>query len=306
MKSRLICVILPPVIDMNKEQLKGIIQILLATLIWGCAFVAQSVGMDHLGPMSFQAIRSLLAVLALLPVIFLMDRAPGQYIPRWKDSELWKTGILCGLALFVAQGLQQVGLQYTEPGKAGFITAMYIVLVPVLGLFLGRKCGLRVWVSVALAVAGLYMLSCAGVAKVNLGDILILGAAAAFAVQIVLIDNLAQRLDGIRLNCIQFLVVAVLSAIAAAFTETPSWQGVSDCALPLLYTGVLSSGAAFTLQILGQQHLPPEPASLLMSLESVFAVLAGWVLLNQTLSPTETLGCVLVFAGVILSQTKQK
>lgn len=290
---------------MKKEQLKGIIQILLATLIWGCAFVAQSVGMDHLGPMSFQAIRSCLAVAALLPVIFLMDRAPAQYIPRWKNRGLWKTGILCGLALFVAQGLQQVGLMYTEPGKAGFITAMYIVLVPVLGLFLGRKCGLRVWISVVLAVAGLYLLSCVGVARVNLGDILILGAAAAFAVQIVLIDNLARQLDGIRLNCIQFLVVAVLSALAAALTETPTWQGVMDCALPLLYTGVLSSGAAFTLQILGQQHLPPEPASLLMSLESVFAVLAGWVLLNQTLSVPETLGCCLVFAGVILSQTKQ-
>ena len=291
---------------MKKEQLKGTIQLLLATLIWGCAFVAQSVGMDHLGPMSFQAIRSALAVVALLPVIFLMDREPAAYIPKWKAKGLWKTGILCGLALFVAQGSQQVGLLYTEPGKAGFITAMYIVLVPVLGLFLRRKCGLRVWISVALAVAGLYLLSCVGVTKVNIGDILILGAAGAFAVQIVLIDNLAQRLDGLRLNCIQFAVVTVLFAIAAAFTETPTVQGVLDCAIPLLYTGVLSSGAAFTLQILGQQHLPPEPASLIMSLESVFAVLAGWVLLGQTLRPVEFLGCVLVFAGVILSQTKEK
>ena len=291
---------------MKKEQLKGSAQLLFATLIWGCAFVAQSVGMDHLGPMSFQAIRSALAVLALLPVIFLMDREPAAYIPKWKAKGLWKTGILCGLALFVAQGSQQVGLLYTEPGKAGFITAMYIVLVPVLGLFLRRKCGLRVWISVALAVAGLYLLSCVGVTKVNIGDILILGAAGAFAVQIVLIDNLAQRLDGLRLNCIQFAVVTVLSAIAAAFTETPTVQGVLDCAIPLLYTGVLSSGAAFTLQILGQQHLPPEPASLIMSLGSVFAVLAGWVLLGQTLRPVEILGCTLVFAGVILSQTKEK
>ena len=290
---------------MKKEQIKGIIQLLLATLIWGCAFVAQSVGMDHLGPMSFQAIRSALAVLALLPVIFLMDRDPGAYIPRWQTKGLWKTGILCGLALFVAQGLQQVGLQYTEPGKAGFITAMYIVLVPVLGLFLRRKCGIRVWISVALAVAGLYLLSCVGVTKINIGDILILISAGAFAVQIVLIDVLAQTLDGLRLNCVQFVVVTVLSALVASFTETLTWQDVLDCALPLLYTGVLSSGAAFTLQILGQQHLPPEPASLIMSLESVFAVLAGWVLLNQTLRPVELLGCGLVFIGVILSQTKQ-
>ena len=289
---------------MKKEQIKGSAQLLFATLIWGCAFVAQSVGMDHLGPMTFQAIRSALAVLALLPVTAILDRSPGAFLPRWKAKGLWKTGILCGLALFVAQGLQQVGLIYTEPGKAGFITAMYIVLVPVLGLFLGRKCGLRVWFSVALAVGGLYLLSCVGVTKVNIGDLLILGAAAAFAVQIVLIDNLAQELDGLRLNCIQFLVVTVLSALTAAFTETFSWQGVVDCALPLLYTGVLSSGAAFTLQILGQQHLSPEPASLIMSLESVFAVLAGWVLLNQTLRPVEAVGCGLVFLAVILSQTK--
>ncbi len=291
---------------MKKEQIKGIVQLLLATLIWGCAFVAQSMGMDHLGPMSFQAIRSLLAVLALLPVIFLMDRDPGAYLPRWKARELWKTGILCGLALFVAQGLQQVGLQFTEPGKAGFITAMYIVLVPVLGLFLRRKCGIRVWISVALAVAGLYLLSCVGVTEINIGDILILISAGAFAVQIVLIDILAQELDGLRLNCVQFVVVTVLSALAAVFTEAPTWQAVLDCALPLLYTGVLSSGAAFSLQILGQQHLPPEPASLIMSLESVFAVLAGWVILGQTLSPTELLGCGLVFAGVILSQLRGK
>lgn len=289
---------------MKKEQIKGILQILFATLIWGCAFVAQSVGMDHLGPMSFQAIRSLLAVLALLPVIFLMDRTPAACVSGWKAPGLMKTGILCGLALFVAQGLQQVGLMYTEPGKAGFITAMYIVLVPVLGLFLGRRCGIRVWVSVALAVAGLYLLSCVGVTRINIGDVLILGAAAAFAVQIVLIDVLAQRLDGIRLNCIQFAVVTVLSALTALFTEHISWQSILDCAMPLLYTGILSSGVAFTLQILGQQHLPPESASLIMSLESVFAVLAGWVILGQTLRPVEAIGCVLVFLGVILSQSK--
>ena len=289
---------------MKKEQIKGSIQLLIATLIWGSAFVAQSVGMDHIGPMTFQAARSLLAVAALIPVIFLMEPDKGQYIPRWADRKLWKTGILCGLALFVAQGLQQVGLQYTEPGKAGFITAMYIVLVPVLGLFLGRRCGWRVWVSVALAVAGLYLLSCVGVTRIALGDLLILISAGAFAVQILLIDVLAQRLDGLRLNCIQFLVVTVLSAVLAAFTETPTLSGIVDCAVPLLYTGVLSSGAAFSLQILGQQHLPPEPASLIMSLESVFAVLSGWLILHQTLSLHEGLGCCLVFAGVILCQTK--
>lgn len=289
---------------MKKEQIKGSAMLLLATLIWGCAFVAQSVGMDHMEPMSFQAVRSLLAVGALMPTIYWMDKDKTAFLPRWKNKALWKTGIPCGIALFAAQGLQQTGLLYTEPGKAGFITAMYIVMVPVLGLFLGRKCGWRIWVSIALAVSGLYLLSCVGVTRINLGDILILISAGCFAVQIVLIDNLAQSLDGLRLNCVQFIVVTVLSVLAAAFTETTTWQSITACAVPLLYTGILSSGAAFSLQILGQQHLPPEPASLIMSLESVFAVLAGWLLLNQTLSPIELTGCGLVFTAVILSQTK--
>ena len=289
---------------MKKEQICGSLQLLAATLIWGCAFVAQSVGMDHVGPMTFQAARSVLAVLAMVAVIFVMDRDKKQFLPRWRDASLWKTGILCGVAMFAAQGLQQMGLVHTEPGKAGFITAMYIVLVPVLGLFLKRKCGWRVWVSVVLAVIGLYLLSCVGVATVNIGDVMILISAGCFAVQIVLIDVLAQGMDGLRLNCVQFLVVTVLSTIAALLTESPSLPALANCAVPLLYTGILSSGAAFSLQILGQQKLPPEPASLIMSLESVFAVLFGWLLLGQTLSPIEGIGCALVFAGVILCQTK--
>ena len=280
--------------------------LLFATLIWGSAFVAQSVGMDHLGPMSFQAVRSLLAVAAMAVLVFCADRDKARYFVQWKNKNLWKTGLLCGLALFAAQSLQQMGLQYTEPGKAGFITAMYIVLVPVFGLFLGRRCGWQIWFSVALAVAGLYLLSCVGVARINLGDVMILVSAGAFAVQILLIDYLAQELDGLRLNGIQFLVVMVLSSLVAALTETATWQAIIDCAVPLLFAGILSSGVAFSLQILGQQHLPPEPASLIMSLESVFAVLAGWVILGQTLRPIEALGCCLVFAGVILCQIKVK
>ena len=291
---------------MKKEQIKGSAMLLFATLIWGSAFVAQSVGMDHLGPMSFQAVRSLLAVAAMAVLVFCADRDKARYFVQWKNKNLWKTGILCGLALFVAQSLQQMGLQYTEPGKAGFITAMYIVLVPVFGLFLGRRCSWQIWLSVVLAVAGLYLLSCVGVARINLGDVMILVSAGAFAVQILLIDYLAQELDGLRLNGIQFLVVMVLSSLAAALTETATWQAIIDCAVPLLFAGILSSGVAFSLQILGQQHLPPEPASLIMSLESVFAVLAGWVILGQTLRPIEALGCCLVFAGVILCQIKAK
>ena len=292
-----------------KEQFKGILALLGATVIWGFAFIAQSVGMDLIGPFTFQMVRCLLAVAFLVPLAFLLDIGKcsmKESFHKWKNPKLWKASVSCGAALFMASSLQQNGLVYTDAGKAGFLTAMYIVLVPVLGLFFRRKCGLRIWFSVALAVGGLYLLSCVGVTRVNLGDILILGSALCFAVQILLIDYLAQSLDGLRLNCVQFLVVTVLSALAAVLTEDFSWQGVLDCAVPLLYAGVLSSGVAFSLQILGQQHLPPEPASLIMSLESVFAVLSGWVILGQILSPTEAVGCCLVFAGVILCQIKAK
>lgn len=283
----------------------------LAALIWGMAFSAQSIAADYIQPLTFNFYRCVIAFFSLWVVDLAASKAtPGRKHMLQLNKRQWKRlllgGGLCGVAIALGTNLQQLGLADTSPGKAGFITAMYIVLVPVFGLFLGRKCGLRIWVSVGLAVAGLYLLSCVGVTKVNMGDVLILISAAAFAVQILLIDILAQSIDGLRLNCIQFMVVTVLSALVAAFTEAPTWSGVIDCAVPLLYAGVLSSGAAFSLQILGQQHLPPEPASLIMSLESVFAVLAGWLILNQTLSPTELLGCCLVFTGVILCQVKGK
>ena len=293
---------------MNK-QLKGSIALLTCTVIWGFAFIAQSVGMDLIGPFTFQMVRCLLAVALLVPLSFLLDIGKcsmKESFEKWKNPKLWKASILCGIALFVASGLQQMGLVYTDPGKAGFITAMYIVLVPVLGLFLGQKCGITVWISVALAVIGLYLLSCLGVSSVNIGDLLLMGCALAFAVQITLVDRLGQALDGLRLNCIQFLVNAVISTVVMLLTETPVWENILACAVPLLYTGVLSSGVAYSLQILGQQRLAPAPASLIMSLESVFAVLAGWLLLDQVLRPVELLGCALVFCGVILSQWPSK
>ena len=294
---------------MMREQLKGSLLLLLGTAIWGCAFVAQSVAMDHIGPFTFQVGRSFLAVAVLVPVAALFDRTKpdgGTYLARWQNKKLWKTGLLCGLALFVASGLQQMGMVYTDPGKAGFLTAMYIVLVPVLGLFLGKRPGALVWISVGLAVAGLYLLSCVGVAGINIGDVYLVGCALAYAVQITLVDRLAPGLDGVRLNCIQFFVAAVLSAVVMAFTETPTWDGVLACAFALLYTGVLSSAVGFTLQILGQQRVASEKAALIMSLESVFAVLAGWLLLSQTLTGAETIGCCLVFAAVVLSQYQPK
>ena len=289
---------------MNK-QFKGSLCLFGAVIIWGSAFIAQSVGMELIGPFTFQTIRCGLAVLFLVPLSFLFDRKPGA-VKHWLDPKLWRSGLICGLALFAAASLQQVGLVYTDAGKAGFLTAMYIVLVPVLGLFLGNKPGKAAWFSVALAVVGLYLLSCMGVSSINIGDILLAGCALAYAVQITLIDRCAADLDGVRLNCIQSLVVTVLSIPFMVLTEDVDMGSVLACWLPLAYAGILSMGVAYSLQIIGQQHLEPTAASLIMSLESVIAALCGWLILKETMTPWELLGCGLVFAAVVISQLPSK
>lgn len=288
-----------------KKTIEGCLILLLTTIIWGCAFVAQSVGMDHIGPFTFQAVRSLLAVLTLLPVIFLFDMRKKDgltYLRRWCDPKLWIAGILCGIALFVASGAQQVGLIDTDAGKAGFLTSMYIVIVPFFGLFFRKKLSPATILGVLTAVAGLYLISGAGATGIAPGDLLMILCAFAFAVQIVLVERLGSALDGLRLNCIQCLVCSVLSAIIMVFTETPAWGSLADCALPLAYAGCLSMGVAYSLQIIGQQKVDSVPASIIMSLESVFAALAGWLLLQEQMSPRELAGCALLFTAVILSQ----
>ena len=288
-----------------KKQIKGSLCLLLGTTIWGFAFIAQSVGMDKIGPFTFQAVRCTLAVLFLIPCSFLMEMKAcdaHQSAEKWKNPVLWKVGLICGCALFVATSLQQVGLVYTDAGKAGFLTAMYIVWVPVLGMFLGQKPPFTIVFSVVMAVIGLYLLSCMGVSQINKGDLLLTGCALAFAVQITCIDRFAGELDGLRLNCVQALVVTLLSIPFVFFTETVDWANVLACWKPLCFAGILSMGVAYTLQVVGQRSLEPTTASLIMSLESVFAVLGGWWLLGETMTPWETIGCVLVFAAVILSQ----
>ena len=293
---------------MNKK-LRGSISILSATVIWGFAFIAQSVGMDLIGPFTFQLCRCILAVLFLIPCSFVLELGKcslRESAKRWADPRLWKTGLICGCALFVAASLQQVGLQYTDAGKAGFITAMYIVLVPVLGLLLRQKPPRGTFLSVALAVAGLYLLSCMDASGINKGDLLILGCAVAFAVQITIIDRVAGDVDGFRLNCVQSLVVACLSAPFVVFTETVDMGNILNCAGPLLFAGVLSMGLAYSLQIVGQKDLDPTLASLIMSLESVFAVLGGWWLLGERMTLWESLGCALVFTAVVLPQLPER
>lgn len=289
---------------MNK-QLKGSIALLTATFIWGTAFIAQSVGMELVGPFTFQGLRCLLAVLFLVPVTFLFDKKKGigsQSVALWKEPRLWKSGVICGLSLFVAASLQQIGLVYSDAGKAGFITAMYIVTVPLLGVFVGMSPSRNALISVAVAVLGLYLLSCVGVSQINVGDIFLVGCAIAFAVQILCIDKLAGGLDGLRVNCIQALVVLTLSIPCAFLTENIDFSAIRACAVPIAYAGIMSMGIAYSLQIIGQQDVEPTTASLLMSLESVFAALAGWLLLHETMTPWELLGCALVFGAVIFSQ----
>lgn len=290
---------------MKKNKLRGSLSLLLGTTIWGFAFIAQSVGMDMIGPFTFQAVRCTLAVLFLILSAFVMDIGKCSFresVEKWKNPTLWKVGLICGCALFVAASLQQIGLVYTDAGKAGFITAMYIVLVPILGLFLGRKPQKAAVFSVILAVVGLYLLSCMGASGINKGDLFLMGCALAFAVQINCIDQLAGDLDGFRLNCIQSLVVAVLSVPFMALTETVVVADILACWGPLCFAGILSMGVAYSLQIIGQKDLEPTAASLIMSLESVFAALGGWLILHETMTGWEMFGCCLVFAGVILSQ----
>lgn len=289
---------------MNKK-LRSSFCLLTATLIWGTAFIAQSVGMDHIGPFTFQTIRCSLAILFLIPLSAALDMRKCSFsesVQKWRNPTLWKSGLICGGALFVAQSLQQVGLIYTDAGKAGFITAMYIVLVPILGLFFKQKPPKAAVFSVVLAVVGLYLLSCLGVSQMNVGDLYLMGCALAFAVQITCIDRLAAELDGLRLNCIQAIVVTCLSLPCMLVTETVDFSEILACWLPLCYAGVLSMGVAYSLQIIGQKDLEPTTASLIMSLESVIAALAGWLILKETMTGWELLGCGLVFAAVILSQ----
>lgn len=288
-----------------KKQFSGVFALLGATVIWGSAFIAQSVGMDKIGPFTFQAVRCFLAVVFLFPASALFSKGK-PFWKSWADPALWRSGVICGLALFAASSLQQIGLVYTDAGKAGFLTAMYIVFVPFLGLIVGQRPGRNALLSLIPAIVGLYLLSCTSVSGINKGDVLLLLCAVAFSVQILLIDRHCAGLDGLKLNCIQALVVTVLSVPWALLTETVDASLIAACWLPLGYAGILSMGVAYTLQIVGQKGVAPSAAALLMSLESVFAALFGWLLLHETMTRAEVLGCALVFAAVVISQLPEK
>lgn len=281
--------------------------LLLATLIWGTTFIPQRIAMSGMTPFYFQAIRCALGVLALIPVTVFLDRSKADgksYISRWKDKKLWIGGLLCGVSLFLACNLQQIGLVDTDAGKSAFLTAMYIVIVPIIGIFLKKKPSKMIPLCVLLAVAGLYCLSCVGVTRISTGDLLLIGCALMFAVQITFVDIYAPQVDPVRLNLLQVAVCSILSAVLAVSTETTTFEAVLGNWFPLCYAGILSMGVAYTMQIFGQLELEPASASLIMSLESVFAVVFGAIILHERMTGWEFLGCGLLFVSVILSQIK--
>lgn len=279
---------------------------MLAAFIWGTAFVAQSVGADYVEPFTFNAARSAVAFLFLLALCGVFRAVRGRdsqtAAAAGSRKELVLGGVCCGLALTVATNLQQKGLETTTSGKAGFITALYIIIVPIAGMFLGKKAPKIIWISVVLAVAGLYCLCITEEFTITSGDFYILLCAFCFTVHILVIDHFTQRVDGVAMSCIQFLTVAVLSAAGMLLTESPTLEALRICAGPILYVGIFSSGVAYTLQILAQKDSNPTVVSLLLSLESVFATLSGAVILGDTMSGKEYFGCVLMLAAVVLAQ----
>ena len=283
---------------------KNACMLFLTAFIWGTAFVAQSVGMDYLGPFGFNGIRSLIGGVALLPCIYILGkinkRTAGE---EGSTKTLIAGGLCCGLALFAASSMQQIGIQYTTVGKAGFITACYIVIVPLLGLFFGKRVGVTLWGAVLLAVAGLFRLCFAkGAEGINQGDLIMMAAALLFSAHILVIDHFSPLADGVKLSCIQFFVAGILSGIAMVIFEEPRWDQIRAAAAPILYAGIFSSGVGYTLQIVGQKEMNPTVASLILSLESSISLIAGWILLGQSMTLRELSGCGLMFGAIILAQ----
>ena len=288
---------------MQKTQFKGVFLLLLTAFIWGVAFVAQSVGAEYVGPFTFLASRSVIGTAVLLPYIWFRDRKKEGQKNTSDRKTLVTGGICCGSLLFVASILQQIGIGYTTVGKSGFITAMYIVLVPILSIFLKKKASVRIWIGVVLAVFGLYFLCMtSGSVALQMGDVLTFFCAVAFSFHILVVDYFVPQIDGVKLSCIQFAVCSALATIGMVVFETPTMGAVMSAWLPILYAGALSSGVAYTLQIIGQKGMNPTVASLLMSMESVISVIAGWAILGQALSARELFGCVLMFAAIVLVQ----
>lgn len=293
---------------MKKGSLFGSLMLILTSAIWGTAFVAQRVGMDHVGPFTFMATRYLLAAISLGIVSFAVFHARGRN--RFSRKYDMKTTLMSGLAtgtiLFTASSLQQIGLIYSTAGKAAFITTLYIVIVPFFGIFLGKKIGTLIWLGVLLAMGGLYLLTVKQGLNMEYGDLIVLIGSFLWAGHILVIDHYSNRVEAVYMSFLQFVAAFVLSGIAMFLFETPTWSGIMEAKISIFYAGVFSAGVGYTLQMIAQKNTDPTIASLIMSLEAVFGALAGYFLLNEVLSAKELSGCVLLFIAIIIAQLPSK
>lgn len=315
--------------QVKTHKLRNTFFLFLTAMIWGAAFVAQSVSMDYIGPFTFICLRSVIGGLFLIPVIIVLDgiRKKSQNESAnvvssentlhnikmdiekeekqrlsWKNKQLIEGGIVCGILLFFANCFQQTGIQYTTVGKAGFITTFYIIIVPLIGLFFKKYCGILTWIGVVIALAGLYFLCITQKLTIQRGDALILCCSVLYAGQILAIDHYNPFVDGVKMSCIQFLTGGVLGAVFMFLFESPNMAMILNAAGPILYTGIMSTGVGYTLQIAGQKGLNPTVAALILSLESVFSALSGYLFLHQVLTTRESIGCVLMFIAIVLAQ----
>ncbi len=283
---------------MNKN-LKGSIILLITAIIWGSSFVSQKLGVETVGPMTFIGLRTLLGALVLLPVILVKDK----FKPDFKNKDLIIGGTLCGIILCIATLLQTYGMKYIDAGKSGFLTSLYMIFVPIVGMFIGRKLTFKTIISVLIAMTGMYLLCMKeGFSSIDKGDVLVLICAVFFAFHIIVIDKFSPKTDGIKLSFIQFFIAGFISSLGMIFIEKPDTTNLLISFGPIAYSGIMSCGIAYTLQIIGQKYAEPTIASIIMSLESVFAALSGWLFLNEILTFRELLGCIVVFIAVIYIQ----
>ncbi len=291
---------------MKSINIKNSLILFLTATIWGSAFVAQSVGMDYVGPFTFTAIRSIIGGLVLIPYILIKDKSKHKNTCKSRKS-LLLGGLCCGLFLCIASNFQQIGIKYTTVGRAGFITSCYIIIVPLISLiFFKKKYDYKLWLAVALSLSGLYLLCITDSFDIGKGDFLVLICAIFFSLHILVIDHFSPLVDGVKMSCIQFFVCGVISIIPAIIYENIEIQLLLKAWAPILYAGVLSSGVAYTLQIIGQKNMNPTIASLIMSIESCISVIAAFLILGQTMTFREIFGCIFMFIAIILAQLPSK
>lgn len=288
----------------------GNIALFITALIWGLSFVSQRAGMEYIGPFTFNTIRSFLGALSLIPVICWVKYSKvdtrGRRRKRFQRINVAKAGTVCGVALFTAMTMQQYCMQYVTAGKAGFIVALYIIFVPIISMLFGNKLAKRIIASIFISVIGLYLLCYNGNGNFSIYDLMLLASAFFYGVHIIVVDHFSSKVNAVKMSCVQFLVMGLLSMIPMLLLETPVVSNIIECKVPLFVTGILTCGIAYTLQIYGQKHTVPVVASLILCLESVFAVLGGFLILGETMTAKEIVGCILMITAVIIANTKRE